>query len=135
MTFLRWLWIKNRKGMVQCDLKTYKGLRLLTRKVLIPNLLDSSLDLSYYTWCSIWLNREFLGLGFWYRVGGQSIRHFKTLIVSYTSPIFIFFVTWFCVRTRIRYVTPVISEFVFEYIKVDTLGLFIMIYLRLDCFN
>jgi hypothetical protein len=56
--------------------------------------------------------RELLALGFCYRVGGQFIRLFKTLTVLLQSSFFIFFCTMFCAPTWVRWVAPVISDFV-----------------------
>ena len=56
--------------------------------------------------------RERLALGFCYRVGGQSIRYFYTLTVLLQCLLFIFFVTWFHAPRWVRWVAPVISEFV-----------------------
>jgi len=55
------------------------------------------------------LLRRLLVRGSFYRVGGQSIRQFRTLIDLYKCTLFIFFFTWFRARTRIRWVALVRS--------------------------
>jgi len=61
---------------------TQKDLVLSTRKGLVTDVLDSSIDLSSYAFMLerasmlAGVFREVLALGFGYRVGGQSIRLF-----------------------------------------------------------
>ncbi|RHN78852.1 hypothetical protein MtrunA17_Chr1g0170461 [Medicago truncatula] len=77
--------------------KTRKGVVRLTRKGMVTDVLDSSLDLSSYallarkSFLCLLLFRELLALGFGYHAGGQSIRHLYTLIVLYNVHFSFFF--------------------------------------------
>jgi hypothetical protein len=77
-SFLRWFCFDNPKGSGSIH---PKGLVRLTRKGLVSDVLDSSLDMSFYallarkSFLCLLLIRELLALGFCYRVGSQFIRH------------------------------------------------------------